>query len=100
MAYQLPLFVRASEKLVTGAYDLKMVNYLDFVGQIHTPKAGSKALAGPLVQMNALMGFVSDALIATIQGLEVDAETRNRAVRAFSKLLWLQNDLISRHYAC
>src|SRR5688500_13774639 len=28
--------------LVTRPYDGKMVEYLDFVGKIHTPKAGSK----------------------------------------------------------
>jgi hypothetical protein len=65
---------------------------------MHTPKAGSKNIHVPLVQMNALMGFVSDALLATILGLEVDNETKTRALRAFNKLLWLQNDLISRHY--
>jgi hypothetical protein len=50
------------------------------------------------VQMNALMGFVADALIATILDLELDRETEVRTVRAFNKLLWLQNDLITRHY--
>lgn len=84
--------------LVTKPYDGTMVNYLDVVGQIHTPKAGSPELDVPLVQMNALMGFVSDALVATILGLGLDAETQTRTVRAFNKLLWLQNDLITRHY--
>ncbi len=85
-------------RLVTNPYDAKMLGYLDFVGKIHTPKAGSPQLDVPLVQMNALMGFVSDALIATILGLGLDAETTARTVRAFNKLLWLQNDLITRHY--
>ena len=84
--------------LVTKTYDGKMVNYLDFVGKIHTPKAGSQELNVPLVQMNALMGFVADALLATILSLPLDAPTQHRAVRAFNKLLWLQNDLINRHY--
>jgi hypothetical protein len=84
--------------LVTKPYDAKMVNYLDFVGKIHTPKAGSKDLDVPLVQMNALMGFVADALTATIFGLGLDRETEAKTVRAFQKLLWLQNDLITRHY--
>jgi len=87
------------KRLVTGAYDGKMVSYLDFVGKIHTPKAGSKELDVPLVQMTALMGFVSDALLATILGLGLDAATEARTARAFNKLLWLQNDLIVRHYA-
>ncbi len=84
--------------LVTKPYDGKMLEYLDMVGKIHTPKAGSKELDVPLVQMNALMGFVSDALIATIEGLNLPLEVERRTTRAFNKLLWLQNDLITRHY--
>ncbi|MBI3864241.1 MAG: protoglobin family protein [Planctomycetia bacterium] len=84
--------------LVTRPYDGKMINYLDTVGKMHTPKAGSPELDVPLVQMNALMGFVADALIATIFSLGLDRDTEVRAVRAFNKLLWLQNDLITRHY--
>jgi len=89
---------RYLERLVTKPYDGNMLNYLDLVGKMHTPKAGSKDLNVPLVQMNALMGFVSDALMATILGLGLDAETTSRTLRAFNKLLWLQNDLITRHY--
>ena len=84
--------------LVTRPYDGPMINYLDMVGKIHTPKAGSKELDVPLVQMNALMGFVSDALTNVIFGLNLDRQTETRTVRAFNKLLWLQNDLITRHY--
>jgi hypothetical protein len=84
--------------LVTRPYDGKMVEYLDMVGKIHTDKAGSKDLNVPLVQMNALMGFVSDALIATVMGLGLDRDAEVRTVRAFNKLLWVQNDLIVRHY--
>jgi hypothetical protein len=89
---------RYLERLVTKPYDENMLNYLDLVGKMHTPKAGSDELNVPLVQMNALMGFVSDALVATILGLGLDAETTTRTLRAFNKLLWLQNDLITRHY--
>ena len=49
--------------------------------------------------MNALMGFVADALTATILGLNLPRETEVKALRAFNKLLWVQNDLITRHYA-
>lgn len=89
---------RYLERLVTRPYDGDMLKYLDLVGKIHTPDAGSKELAVPLVQMNALMGFVADALIGTIMGLGLDHDTETTTVRAFSKLLWLQNDLIVRHY--
>ena len=69
------------------------------VGKMHTPKAGSAQLDVPLVQMNALLGFVADALTATILRLGLDRETEVATLRAFGKLLWLQNDLINRHYA-
>ena len=84
--------------LVTKPYDGKMLEYLDMVGKIHTPKGGSKEIDVPLVQMNALLGFVADALTATILGLGLDRATEAKAIRAFGKLLWLQNDLIARHY--
>ena len=84
--------------LVTRPYDAKMVQYLDMVGKMHTPEAGSAQLDVPLVQMNALMGFVADAVMATIYGLNVPREQEIRTQRAFGKLLWLQNDLITRHY--
>lgn len=84
--------------LVTKPYDGKMAEYLDMVGKIHTPKAGSAELDVPLVQMNALMGFVADAITATILGLNLPRETEVKTLRAFGKLLWIQNDLITRHY--
>ena len=85
--------------LVTKPYDGKMVQYLDAVGKMHTPSLGSSAIDVPLVQMNALLGYVADALNATILDLGLDRSTEARTLRAFSKLLWLQNDLINRHYA-
>ena len=84
--------------LVTRPYDGKMIDYLDMVGKMHTPKAGSTDLNVPLVQMNALLGFVADALTNVLFGLKLDRETEIRTIRAFNKLLWLQNDLITRHY--
>src|SRR5262249_5477089 len=84
--------------LVSKPYDAKMVAYLDLVGKMHTSKAGSKELGVPLVQMNALLGFVADALNSTILSLALERKQEMQTLRAFSKLLWLQNDLINRHY--
>src|SRR5438445_10213085 len=84
--------------LVTKPYDGKMIGYLDLVGKMHTPKAGSAELDVPLVQMNALLGFVADALTATILNLELERSLEVTTLRAFQKLLWVQNDLITRHY--
>ncbi|MEZ6139397.1 MAG: protoglobin family protein [Zavarzinella sp.] len=87
------------EALVTRPYDAKMFLYLDKVGQIHTPQAGNPEINVPLVQMNALMGFVADAVTNTIFNLKLDRDAEISAIRAFQKLLWVQNDLIVRHYA-
>ncbi len=89
---------RYLERLVTAPYDDKMLTYLDMVGKMHTPKAGNPEIAVPLVQMNALLGFVADAVNATILGLDIPSDLKTAAIRAFSKLLWIQSDLISRHY--
>ena len=85
-------------RLVTDPYDARLVEYLDLVGKIHTPAAGSRTLDVPLVQMNAQMGFVATALTATILSLGLERDTETRPVLAFEKLLWIQNDFISRHY--
>lgn len=79
--------------------DEKLVPYLDMVGKIHTPRAGNREISVPLVQMNALMGYLTDLLIEIILELPLDQQERVRAVRAFSKLMWVQNDFITRHYA-
>ncbi|MCA9695814.1 MAG: protoglobin family protein [Myxococcales bacterium] len=86
------------ERLVTGPYDARMVRYLDVVGEIHTASKGNPEIVVPLVQMNALMGFVADAINATILSLGLPAEAQAKAIRSFAKLLWIQNDLIGRHY--
>ncbi|WP_437485849.1 protoglobin family protein [Sorangium sp. So ce1014] len=85
-------------RLVTHPYDVKMVAYLDMVGRIHTAKAGNPELVVPLVQINALMGFVADALLQTILSLGLDRQTEVSTLRAFNKLLWIQNDLLARHH--
>jgi hypothetical protein len=90
---------RYLERLVTAPYDDKLVKYLDWVGEIHTAHAGNPEIHVPLVQMNALMGFVGDAVNATILGLDIPADAKAAAIRSFGKLLWIQNDLINRHYA-
>lgn len=84
--------------LIGHAYDDKMVAYLDMAGKMHTPKAGNSKIDVPLVQMNALLGLLSDNLLSAVLGLNLDDETKTRTLRAFNKLLWIQNDLVGRHY--
>lgn len=84
--------------LIGRSYDAKMVQYLDMVGKIHTPAAGNKQIVVPLVQMNALMGLLSDTLMNAIAESTLESDKKLKTQRAFSKLLWIQNDFVSRHY--
>lgn len=85
--------------LIGRSYDHKMVLYLDTVGKMHTQAAGSKQIEIPLVQMNALMGLLSDIVTEVILETPIDNTVKAKTLRAFNKLLWIQNDFISRHYA-
>lgn len=78
--------------------DEKLVPYLDMVGKIHTPAAGNHEIDVPLVQMNALMGYLSDLLLEVLLEIPLDEPGRRKAIRAFSKFLWIQNDFVTRHY--
>ncbi len=85
-------------QLIGRSYDAKMVLYLDMVGKMHTPKSGNAEIDVPLVQMNALIALISDILQESIAEWPLDAGAALRTARAFNKLLWIQNDLINRHY--
>ncbi len=82
-------------RLFDASFDVAL---LDFVGMVHTNRVGNSELQVPLVQMNAMLGLLADAILATVLELKIDPDTRHRAARAFGKLLWLQNDLINRNY--
>jgi hypothetical protein len=85
--------------LLGHAGDAKLSVYLDMVGKMHTPAAGNRDIVVPLVQMNALMGLLSDRILVAVAEVPIEAAECLRASRAFTKLLWIQNDLITRHYA-
>ncbi len=85
-------------QLIGRAFDPKMVLYLDMVGKIHTPKAGNDQIDVPLVQMNALMGVISDVLLTSISDWPLEPAVVLQTIRAFNKMLWIQNDFVNRHY--
>jgi hypothetical protein len=86
-------------KLVTSEFDLSLLNYLDRVGKIHTKSMGNKNLQIDYIYVNALFAYVEDILIGAVLDLEgVDNATKKAVIRAFNKLLWIQNDLFARHY--
>lgn len=76
----------------------RLAQYLDAVGKMHTKKAGNREIEVPLVQMNALMGQLSDILLEAILSIPLEPSEMSKALRAFQKLFWIQNDFINRHY--
>lgn len=86
-------------QMLGRSFDSKMILYLDMVGKIHTPNAGNQEIDVPLVQMNAMMGLLSDIVTDAISKFPMDQTSMLATIRAFQKLLWIQNDFITRHYA-
>lgn len=84
--------------LLAGELDHEVLSYLDRVGRMHTALAGSPRLSVPPLYLGAMLAFLADAIQATIARQDhLEPEARFRAIRAFSKLFWLQNDLMTRH---
>ncbi|MDA0285312.1 MAG: protoglobin domain-containing protein [Planctomycetota bacterium] len=67
------------------------------VGRIHTTTAGNSEISVPLIQMNALMGLLSDVLADALIESPFDSTTTPKTIRAFNKLMWIQNDFVNRH---
>ena len=51
------------------------------------------------MHLGLLLGYVEDIVLGAVMGMDViDTETKSSVIRAWSKLLWLQNDLFARRY--
>jgi hypothetical protein len=44
------------------------------------------------------MGYLSDTLLEALFALPLELSEKTMAIRAFNRLLWVQNDFINRHY--
>ena len=85
-------------RLMTAPYDAAMIQYMDAMGRIHKAETHRSRLDVPIVHMNAFMGQVADATFALVRGLGLEPDREHALIRAYSKVYWLQNDLVSRHY--
>jgi hypothetical protein len=93
-------------KLVTMDYSkMESWEYLDKIGLMHTGKAGFAHRVGkpPLrveyIHLSLILGYVEDMLInAVITHPDLDIATKSAVVRAANKIIWIQSDLIARHY--
>lgn len=85
--------------------------YLDSLGHMHTgdsspsPGAGSTRPEGWRVEFMhfaLLLGVLEDVVVEAVlekgEGFGLDWEGRMRVVRAWNKVLWVQNDLFARWF--
>lgn len=64
--------------------------WLARVGPAHTPAVGDPRVHVPPEQLFGLLGFLSDEILQAIWATELPVERRLGAIRAFSRLLWVQ----------
>jgi len=81
--------------------------YLDKVALMHTGKPGFKHrenrpdLRVEYIHMGLLLGYVVDVVIEAVMGFGeevLDNRGKGEVLRAFSKVVWLQNDLFAKWY--
>ncbi|KAF9963070.1 hypothetical protein BGZ65_006135 [Modicella reniformis] len=86
-------------RLLENPYDERMIKYLDYVARIHTDTPNKKSKINvDLIHINALLGYVETVLIGGVKSLNLDRDTEFKAVTAFGKLLWIQNDFFIKFY--
>ncbi|EAU85203.1 hypothetical protein CC1G_06219 [Coprinopsis cinerea okayama7 len=96
-------------KLVTSDYDdFATWQYFDHIGIMHTGQdelkhrklMGKAPLYVDLMHLSLLLGWTLDVLTPVILSYpEYPLARRIEIMRAFQKVIWIQNDLFTRHYA-
>ncbi|KAK3814004.1 MAG: Protoglobin-domain-containing protein [Benniella sp.] len=86
-------------RLLENPYDECIIKYIEYVARIHTniPTKKSK-INVDLIHINALLGYVEAVLIGDVKSLDLDRDTEYKAIAAFGKLLWIQNDVFIKFY--
>ena len=50
------------------------------------------------IHMSALLGHVISVVVGAVMDMDIDNETKKKAIVGLNKVLWIQNDLFARHY--
>ncbi|CAF0958453.1 unnamed protein product [Rotaria magnacalcarata] len=76
------------------------LEYLSRVGQIHTNKGGSASINVDYIYMNALFCFLEQLLSDIVWNSEgLQYNDKRECMRAISKFVWIQNDLLTMHFS-
>ncbi|KAK3814084.1 MAG: Protoglobin-domain-containing protein, partial [Benniella sp.] len=86
-------------RLLENPYDESMIKDLEYVARIHTDTPTKKSKTNvDLIHINALLGYVEAVLIGGVKSLDLDRDTEHKAIAAFGKQLWIQNDFFIKFY--
>ncbi|PYH35318.1 uncharacterized protein BO87DRAFT_424821 [Aspergillus neoniger CBS 115656] len=86
-------------RLFSDPSRLEYWEYLDKVGKMHTGKILMHPLKIEYMHMNTCLGYVKELAYETISGHpEMSYPFKFTLIRAFNKIMTIQNDLISRCY--
>ncbi|MCJ1389558.1 hypothetical protein MMC18_002415 [Xylographa bjoerkii] len=79
--------------------------YMDKIAIAHTGlpgfqhRAKQPELRVEYMHLGLLLGYVEDVVVGAVMGMDaIDLATKTSVVRAWNKLLWIQNDLFARKY--
>ncbi|CAE6461390.1 unnamed protein product [Rhizoctonia solani] len=96
------------KKLITSDYnDFRTWEYYDKVGKMHTGDAGLKhrklvgkdGLRVDHIHLSGLLGWTMDRVIVIVLRDEtIPLSKRETIIRSLHKVMWIQQDLFSRHY--
>ncbi|KAI9736614.1 MAG: hypothetical protein M1834_000818 [Cirrosporium novae-zelandiae] len=79
-------------------------DYLNRVGIAHTGKPGLKhrenkpELRVEYLHLGLLLGYVVDIVVGAVMEADLETAKKEKAIKSFNKLIWIQNDLFARHY--
>lgn len=86
------------EELVSGEYDdASFARKLDAIGAIHANPDRADAKV-PIFRINAMMGFLSDRLMAKARSLGLPHDREIALVTSLQKVIWIQMNMTTRHY--
>ncbi|CAO3635948.1 unnamed protein product [Mucor hiemalis] len=86
-------------KILSGPYDDRFLRYLDWVAKIHTDTPEKKSKINvDYIHIGILLGYVESVLAGGLLSLNLDREVESKALLAFNKLLWIQNDYFAKYY--
>ncbi|CAF1310467.1 unnamed protein product [Adineta ricciae] len=100
MCFRRTTFVKYLKRILRQkVWNDAFLEYLSYVGKIHTRLAGSHSIDVDFIHINISFGFVEHILLDVVLSNEqIDDKTKKSAILALNKFFWIQNDFFSIHY--